>query len=88
AGAPALYDGCARSSGTQSNTGVAFTWELQCVGNGTTMLHLQSGDEIGDILATNFVTSAGQAPATTQDATITCSGLPTPTPSPTATPTP
>ena len=87
---PTLFDGCARTSGTQTNTGVAFTWQLQCIANGTTTLHLQSNDEVGIPVGTQFATAAGIVPATTQDATITCSGLPTPTPSPapTATPTP
>ncbi|HEX5478672.1 MAG TPA: hypothetical protein VFY79_03020, partial [Dehalococcoidia bacterium] len=82
-----LYDGCARTSGTQTNTGVAFTWELQCVGNGTTTLHLQTDDEVG-ALGTDFGgTANGEVSATTHDATITCSGLPTPTSVATNTPT-
>jgi uncharacterized repeat protein (TIGR01451 family) len=72
-GPPAtLYDGCARISGTQSNTGVTDVWQLDCLAPGSTVLHLQTDAEAG-ALGTDFGgTANGEMSATTHDATVNC----------------
>lgn len=85
-----VYEGCARLSGTTTATGVTRTYTFQCVGAGTSPLHLQTAAEVGgDAIATNFALAGGNiGDPILVDASVTCLGAPpTDTPTPTSTPT-
>ena len=75
-GADYLYWGCASPSGFGSSEGITRDITLSCIAPGSSALHLQTDDELGEATGTNFAIAAGVGdPADTGslfDAAINC----------------
>ncbi len=71
-GSDYVYGGCARTSGTTAATGATRSWKLHCAAVGTSALHLQGSQEVGEATGTNFAIAAGVGDSELQDAAVTC----------------
>lgn len=83
-----LYEGCYRTTGTQTTTGDTVEYRLTCFVPGGSALRLLTIAEMGPAGGTSFMLGNGSmVAATTVDASVTCvDAVPTPTPTPTCPP--
>ncbi len=85
-----LFGGSARNSGLTNVSGAAVDATFQCVGDGTSPLHLLTSADDPQQYTTTLGTGGITLTTDLVDASITCQGVPTPTPisTPTETSTP